>query len=152
SCGSGDRGPRVRRPRRCRSGYGTRMARSASRPRTPGLAAALPVTRAAAGRTMEFGPQRGPWADDGWIGWWGEDPPFHTPVVVLTHAERVPLTAGETTFPFLDASPTTALARALELADGQDVRIGGGVTTVREFLDADLIDELHVAIAPIEYG
>lgn len=71
---------------------------------------------------------------------------------MLTHHEREPLTAGETTFHFLDASPTTALERALELADGQDVRIGGGVTTVREFLDADLIDELHVAIAPIEYG
>src|SRR5699024_1903899 len=71
-------------------------------------------------------------------GWWGEDPPFHTPVVVLTHHEREPLTAGETTFHFLDASPTTALERALALADGQDVRIGGGVTTVREVLDADL--------------
>ena len=100
----------------------------------------------------KFGPQRGPWTDDGWVGWWGEEPPFHTPVVVLTHHEREPLTVGETTFHFLDASPATALERALELADGQDVRIGGGVTTVREFLDADLIDELHVAIAPIEYG
>lgn len=100
----------------------------------------------------KFGHQRGPWTDDGWIGWWGEEPPFHTPVIVLTHHEREPLEVGETTFHFLDASPAVALERALELADGKDVRIGGGVTTVREFLDADLVDEMHVAIAPIEYG
>lgn len=100
----------------------------------------------------KFGPQRGPWTDDGWIGWWGEEPPFRTPVVVLTHHEREPLIVGETTFHFLDASPAVALERALELAEGKDVRIGGGVTTVREFLDADLVDEMHVAIAPIEYG
>ncbi|MGP9538053.1 dihydrofolate reductase family protein [Brachybacterium sp. AOP43-C2-M15] len=100
----------------------------------------------------KFGPQRGPWPEDGWRGWWGEEPPFRTPVVVLTHHERPPLTVGETTFHFLDAAPAQALARALDLADGQDVRIGGGVTTVREFLDADLVDEMHVAIAPVEYG
>jgi dihydrofolate reductase len=98
------------------------------------------------------GPQRGPWPDDGWRGWWGEEPPFRTPVIVLTHHERPPLTVGQTTFHFLDASPAAALDRALALADGGDVRIGGGVTTVREFLDADLIDEMHVAIAPVEYG
>ncbi|WP_010549903.1 dihydrofolate reductase family protein [Brachybacterium paraconglomeratum] len=100
----------------------------------------------------KFGHQRGPWTDDGWIGWWGEEPPFHTPVVVLTHYEREPLVVGETTFHFVNASPAEALARAKELAGGLDVRIGGGVTTVREFLDADLIDELHVSIAPVEYG
>lgn len=100
----------------------------------------------------KFGHQRGPWTDDGWIGWWGEEPPFHTPVVVLTHHEREPLIVGETTFHFVDAAPAEALERATELAGGKDVRIGGGVTTVREFLDADLIDEMHVAIAPLEYG
>jgi dihydrofolate reductase len=100
----------------------------------------------------KFGHQRGPWTDDGWIGWWGEEPPFHTPVIVLTHHERPPLAVGETTFHFLDATPPEALERALELAEGQDVRIGGGVRTVREFLDADLIDEMHVSIAPLEYG
>ncbi|AXK44191.1 dihydrofolate reductase family protein [Brachybacterium saurashtrense] len=101
----------------------------------------------------KFGPQRGPWdADDDWIGWWGEEPPFHTPVVVLTHHERAPLSVGETTFHFVDATPEQALARALELADGRDVRIGGGVSTLRQFLDADLVDEMHVAIAPVEYG
>lgn len=100
----------------------------------------------------KFGPQRGPWPDDGWEGWWGEEPPFHTPVFVLTHHPRAPLTVGETTFHFLDATPRRALEQAKAAAGGLDVRIGGGVTTVREFLDADLIDEMHVAIAPVEYG
>lgn len=100
----------------------------------------------------KFGPQRGPWTDDGWIGWWGEEPPFHTPVFVLTHHERPPLTVGETTFHFLDATPAEALARAKTAAQGLDVRIGGGVTTLREFLDADLVDEMHVAIAPVAVG
>src|SRR5699024_3685234 len=100
----------------------------------------------------KFGPQRGPWPDDGWRGWWGDEPPFRTPVFVLTHYPRPPLTVGETTFHFLDASPDEALALAKQAADGKDVRIGGGVTTVLEFLDADLIDEMHVAIAPLEYG
>ena len=100
----------------------------------------------------KFGHQRGPWTDDGWRGWWGEEPPFHTPVFVLTHFEREPLQVGETTFHFVNASPAEALALATEAADGLDVRIGGGVSTVRQFLDADLIDDMHVAIAPIEYG
>ncbi|MGA4508143.1 dihydrofolate reductase family protein [Propionibacteriaceae bacterium G1746] len=100
----------------------------------------------------KFGHQRGPWPDDGWHGWWGEDPPFHTPVIVLTHHERPPLPVGDTTFHFVNATPAEALARAFDLANGLDVRIGGGVTTVLEFLDADLIDELHVAIAPVEFG
>ena len=101
---------------------------------------------------QKFGPQRGPWPEDGWRGWWGEEPPFRTPVFVLTHHEREPLQVGETTFHFVDASPADALARAKEAANGLDVRIGGGVTTVREFLEADLVDEMHVAIAPLEYG
>ncbi len=100
----------------------------------------------------KFGPQRGPWEDFDWQGWWGEDTPFHTPVFVLTHHLRPSFTLGDTTFHFLDASPQKALARALEAAEGRDVRIGGGVATVREFLDADLIDQLHVAVAPVTLG
>jgi dihydrofolate reductase len=101
----------------------------------------------------KFGPQRGPWPDDGWTGWWGDEPPFHTPVIVLTHHEREPLEmAGGTTFHFLDATPEDALAEARALAPGTDVRIGGGVETVREFLAADLIDHLHVVVVPIVLG
>jgi dihydrofolate reductase len=101
----------------------------------------------------KFTPYRGPWEDHAdWQGWWGEEPPFHTPVFVLTHHARPALTLGETTFHFLDASPTEALAHALEATDGKDVRIGGGVATVREFLEADLIDTLHVAVAPVGLG
>lgn len=100
----------------------------------------------------KFGPKSGPWPDESWEGWWGEEPPFHTPVFVLTGSPRESLVKGETTFHFLDATPAEALAQAKAAADGMDVRIGGGVTTVREFLEADLIDELHVAIAPLEYG
>jgi dihydrofolate reductase len=100
----------------------------------------------------KFGPQRGPWEDHDWQGWWGDVPPFHTPVFVLTHHPRPSFTLADTTFHFVDASPADALALAVEAADGRDVRIGGGVATVREFLDADLIDTLHVAVAPIELG
>ena len=100
----------------------------------------------------KFGPVRGPWPDHEWQGWWGEDPPFHTPVFVLTHHERPSLTLGDTTFHFIDASPAEALAEARAAADGKDVRIGGGVSTVREFLDADLIDTMHVAVSPITFG
>ncbi|MDN5599556.1 MAG: dihydrofolate reductase family protein [Brachybacterium sp.] len=101
----------------------------------------------------KFGPQRGPWPeDDDWTGWWGEEPPFHTPVFVLTHHPKPSLAVGETTFDFLDATPAEALAQAKAAADGNDVRIGGGVSTVRQFLEADLVDEMHVAIAPLEYG
>ncbi|WP_231498958.1 dihydrofolate reductase family protein, partial [Gordonia alkanivorans] len=85
-------------------------------------------------------------------GWWGDEPPFHTPVFVLTHHLRPSFTLGETTFHFLDATPAEAAAKAKAAADGKDVRIGGGVSTVREFLDADLIDTLHVAVAPVTYG
>ncbi len=100
----------------------------------------------------KFGPQRGPWENLDWQGWWGETPPFHTPVFVLTHHERPSLVLADTTFHFLDASPTEALRRATEAADGKDVRLGGGVATVREFLDADLVDAMHVAVAPLELG
>ncbi len=100
----------------------------------------------------KFGPQRGPWENLDWQGWWGDEPPFHTPVFVLTHHPRPSFALGETTFHFLDATPHEALDRALRAADGKDVRIGGGVATVREFLDADLIDTMHVAVAPVELG
>ncbi|GEM31094.1 DNA-binding protein [Nocardia neocaledoniensis NBRC 108232] len=100
----------------------------------------------------KFGPQRGPWENHDWQGWWGDNPPFHTPVFVLTHHPRPSFTLSDTTFHFLDATPKEALARALEAADGKDVRIGGGVATVRAFLDADLIDTMHVAVAPLTLG
>jgi len=100
----------------------------------------------------KFGPQRGPWENLDWQGWWGDEPPFHTPVFVLTHHHRPSFTLADTTFHFLDASPAEAARIALDAADGKDVRIGGGVATVREFLDADLIDAMHVAVAPIEIG
>jgi len=101
----------------------------------------------------KFGPQRGPWADEQWNGWWGDNPPFHSPVFVLTHHPRPSVAMdGGTTFHFIDASPAEALQKAREAADGLDVRIGGGTATVRQFLAADLIDHLHVAIVPIVLG
>jgi dihydrofolate reductase len=100
----------------------------------------------------KFGPQRGPWEDGSWQGWWGDEPPFHTPVIVLTHHLRPDLVLGETTFLFRDTSPEEALTEAVELAGGLDVRLGGGATTVREFLDADLVDHLHLVVAPIVLG
>ena len=101
----------------------------------------------------KFGPQRGSWADHDWTGWWGDNPVFHTPVVVLTHHPRPVLEMdGGTTFHFVDADPVTSLARARELAGDGDVRIGGGVSTVRQFLEADLIDHLHIVVVPIVLG
>lgn len=100
----------------------------------------------------KFGPQRGPWENMDWTGWWGDNPPFHTPVFVLTHHPRPSFTLADTTFHFIDATPAEALRQAREAADGRDVRIGGGVATVRQFLEADLVDTLHVAQAPIEIG
>ncbi|CAN5358851.1 dihydrofolate reductase family protein [soil metagenome] len=100
----------------------------------------------------KFGPQQGPWEDDGWRGWWGEEPPFHTPVIVLTHYPRPDLVVGETTFIFRDASPREALDLATELADGKDVRLGGGPTSIREFVAADLVDHLHLVVSPIVLG
>src|ERR671939_2242512 len=100
----------------------------------------------------KFGPQRGPWADHEWQGWWGQQPPFHTPVFVMTHHERPSFRLSDTTFHFVGGDPATVLQRAFEAADGKDVRLGGGATTIRQFLDADLIDTLHVAVAPVELG
>jgi dihydrofolate reductase len=104
------------------------------------------------GRNM-FGPIRGPWGDDEWRGWWGEDPPFHHPVFVLTHYARDPLAMqGGTTFHFVTDGIEAALERAREAAGGLDVRLGGGAATVGQFLRAGLVDELHVAIVPILLG
>ncbi|MFN8108321.1 MAG: dihydrofolate reductase family protein [Thermoleophilia bacterium] len=101
----------------------------------------------------KFGPQRGPWEDESWKGWWGDDPPFHTPAFVLTHHTRpsIPMEGG-TTFHFLDASPADALAAAREAAGDRDVRIGGGPSTVRDFLAADLVDYMHIVLVPIVLG
>jgi dihydrofolate reductase len=101
----------------------------------------------------KFGPQRGPWADEDWKGWWGDDPVFHTPVFVLTHHPRpsIPMQGG-TTFHFIDASPAEAVEAARAAAGGLDVRIGGGPSTVRQFLAADLIDHLHIVLVPIILG
>lgn len=104
------------------------------------------------GRNM-FGPSRGPWPDDGWQGWWGEIPPYHVPVFVLTHHARAPITmAGGTTFHFVTDGIHAALARAQEAAGGRDIRLGGGAATIRQYLAAGLIDELHLAIAPVLLG
>ena len=100
----------------------------------------------------KFGPQLGPWQDESWRGWWGEEPPFHSPVVVLTHHPRPDLEVGETTFLFRELEPADALALAADLAGGLDVRLGGGPTVVREFLEADLVDYLHVVVVPIVLG
>ncbi|MEJ2557121.1 MAG: dihydrofolate reductase family protein [Anaerolineae bacterium] len=104
------------------------------------------------GRNM-FGPVRGPWPDDSWKGWWGDTPPYHTPVFVLTNHPREPVAMdGGTTFHFVTDGIHAALERAREAANGQDVRLGGGVATIRQYLEAGLIDELHLAISPILLG
>jgi dihydrofolate reductase len=104
------------------------------------------------GRNM-FGPIRGPWQDDSWKGWWGDTPPYHTAVFVLTHHARAPLTMqGGTTFYFETGGPEAALEKAKAAAKGQDVRIGGGVSTIRQYLMAGLIDEMHLAFSPIVLG
>jgi len=100
----------------------------------------------------KFGPLRGPWTDHDWQGWWGEEPPFRTPVFVLTHYERPSFTLSDTTFHFVDGEPAAVLQRAREAADGQDVRLGGGARTIRQFLDADLVDTLHVAVSAVTLG
>lgn len=104
------------------------------------------------GRNM-FGPVRGPWPDESWKGWWGDDPPYHVPVFVLTHHDRAPLTmAGGTTFHFVTGGIHEALERAKAAAGGRDVRVGGGVSTVRQYLHAGLIDEMHLAVSPVLLG
>jgi dihydrofolate reductase len=100
----------------------------------------------------KFRPTKGPWPDDGWRGWWGEEPPFHTPCFVMTHYPRDPMVVGETTFHFVSGTPAEILAMAREAAGGLDVRLGGGPTTVNEFLAADLVDYLHVIVAPMVLG
>ena len=101
----------------------------------------------------KFSPEPGPWADHDWKGWWGDDPPFHTPVYVLTHHPRPSIEMlGGTTFHFTDATPENALNAAREAAGDLDVRIGGGVSTVRQFLAAGLIDHMHIVIVPILLG
>ncbi|MGM9486313.1 dihydrofolate reductase family protein [Ideonella sp. YS5] len=104
------------------------------------------------GRNM-FGPVRGPWPDDTWKGWWGPNPPYHVPVFVLTHHARPPLEMeGGTVFHFVTEGLHAALERAREAARGQDVRIGGGVSTVRQYLQAGLVDEMHLALSPLVQG
>lgn len=104
------------------------------------------------GRNM-FGPIRGPWPDLDWKGWWGESPPYHVPTFILTHHARPPLEMeGGTTFHFVTGGIHEALDRARTAADGLDVRIGGGPATIRQYLRAGLIDELHIAISPVLLG
>jgi dihydrofolate reductase len=104
------------------------------------------------GRNM-FGPVRGPWPDESWKGWWGANPPYHTPVFVLTHHPRASIVmAGGTTFHFVTDGIEAALARATEAAGGLDVRLGGGVATIRQYLGAGLVDEMHLAISPVLLG
>jgi len=104
------------------------------------------------GRNM-FGPIRGPWPDESWKGWWGEEPPYHVPVFVLTHHARPPLRMkGGTEFRFVTSGIHAALEEAREAAGGRDIRLGGGVSTIRQYLEARLIDELHLAIAPVLLG
>ena len=104
------------------------------------------------GRNM-FGPVRGPWPDESWKGWWGPEPPYHTPVFVLTHHARTPLRMdGGTEFRFVTGGIHAALAQARDAAGAKDIRLGGGVATIRQFLAAGLIDELHLAVRPLLLG
>jgi dihydrofolate reductase len=104
------------------------------------------------GRNM-FGPARGSWGDGAWKGWWGEDPPYHAPTFVLTHYERQPLVMeGGTTFHFVTGGIEEALRLARQAAGDKDVKIGGGVSTVRQYLQAGLVDSLHLALAPVVLG
>ena len=104
------------------------------------------------GRNM-FGPIRGPWLDENWKGWWGDNPPYHTPVFVLTHHPRASITMnGGTTFHFITDGIHAALDRARHAAKDQDVRLGGGAATIRQYLRAALIDEIHLAISPVLLG
>ena len=104
------------------------------------------------GRNM-FGPVRGPWPDETWKGWWGDNPPYHVPVFVLTQHARAPVAmAGGTTFHFVTDGIQAALARAREAAAGKDIRLSGGVATIRQYLQAGLVDEMHIAISPVLLG
>ena len=104
------------------------------------------------GRNM-FGPVRGPWPDDSWKGWWGDEPPYHVPTFVLTHHARAPIPmAGGTTFHFVTDGIRAALEQATAAAGGRDIRIGGGAATVRQFLQAGLVDDMHLAVRPVLLG
>lgn len=104
------------------------------------------------GRNM-FGPVRGPWPDESWKGWWGEEPPYHCPVFVLTHHARKPLKMkGGTEFFFVTEGIQSALEQARKAAGGKDIRVGGGASTVRQYLQARLLDELHLAVRPVLLG
>ena len=104
------------------------------------------------GRNM-FGPIRGNWPDDAWKGWWGDNPPYHTPVFVLTHHPRKSIVMdGGTVFHFVTEGIHAAYKQAIESADGKDIRLGGGVATIRQYLSAGLVDEMHLAISPILLG
>ncbi|MGH8445388.1 MAG: dihydrofolate reductase family protein [Solimonas sp.] len=103
------------------------------------------------GRNM-FGPVRGPWPDEEWKGWWGDIPPYHCPVYVLTHHPRAPLVLSDTTFHFVTDGIESALRQAQAAARGKDVRIGGGVATIRAYLQAQRLDELHLAVTPVLLG
>jgi dihydrofolate reductase len=104
------------------------------------------------GRNM-FAPSRGPWSDPTWKGWWGDNPPYHVPTFILTHHVRAPIEMeGGTSFHFITGGIHEALDRAREAANGKDVRIGGGANTIRQYLQAGLIDEMHLAISPILLG
>ena len=104
------------------------------------------------GRNM-FGPIRGPWPDESWKGWWGEEPPYHTPVYVLTHHARAPIKMkGGTEFFFVTDGIESALKQAKVAAGSRDIRIGGGVATIRQYLRAGLLDELHLVISPVLMG
>jgi dihydrofolate reductase len=104
------------------------------------------------GRNM-FGPVRGPWPDENWKGWWGDTPPYHVSVFVLTHHAREPIVMnGGTTFHFVTQGIEAALKRAREAASGKDIRVGGGVSTIRQYLQAGLIDEMHLAVSPVLLG
>ena len=104
------------------------------------------------GRNM-FGPVRGPWPDESWTGWWGDEPPYHHPVFVLTHHERPPLEKeGGTTFTFVTDGIESALEQATGAANGKDIRIGGGPSAIQQYMKAGLIDELHVVVVPVLLG
>ena len=104
------------------------------------------------GRNM-FSPSRGPWADDRWKGWWGDNPPYHTPVFVLTHHARPPIEmAGGTIFHFVTDGIHAALQRAKQAAGAMDVRLGGGAATIRQYLEAGLVDTMHLSISPVLLG
>jgi dihydrofolate reductase len=101
----------------------------------------------------KFGPQSGAWGDDDWRGWWGDEPPFRTPVFVMTHHHHPPIHFDNgTSFHFIDASPEEALEQARQAANGQDVRLGGGPSTIRQFLQADLVDFMHLVTVPLVLG